>query len=64
MFDIHCNHCHKDYIVGTRSLLALSGVRGDLHGRARCPLGHEVDVDFTARCATCPPAETSPPVAA
>jgi hypothetical protein len=64
MFDIHCNDCHTDYIVGPRSLLALTGARGRLHGRAQCPLGHEVDVDFSAQCATCPPAASSHPVAA
>jgi hypothetical protein len=48
MFDIYCSTCDRIYIVGTASLTAFGNTDDGALGRAACPVGHEVVVDFSA----------------
>lgn len=48
MFDIYCTSCDAFHLIGTRSLTAFRNTDGGPVGRATCPNGHEVIVDFSA----------------
>jgi len=64
MFDIYCSTCDLVYIVGTASLTGFANTDAGPLGRAVCPAGHEVVVDFGAGRARRPEASPSNPALA
>ena len=42
MFELHCHHCHKDYVVGSQSIRSTHRTSGGPVAYVTCPRGHTV----------------------
>lgn len=40
MFDVHCHHCERTYLVGTRSIVSYHKTSTGQIAYVRCPDGH------------------------
>ena len=40
MFDVHCHHCDRRYLVGTRSIASFHNTSDGPIAYLRCPEGH------------------------
>lgn len=52
MFDVHCHHCDRSYLVGTRSIASFHNTSDGPIAYVRCPAGHLLVRNFRRNVTT------------